>query len=185
MHMDRSINKQTRAGDGGDRGRASAGLGLAWERSLPVWRRDVCWADQGTHISHLQTLIIFELGFKQNLLHVCLILPIKIVFCCDFPWNKFKNHKCINMTSLTVYEITTFCYISGLTWEFATPLRCCDDLRADDGTSPSPSSKISCWMWHLWARPTLSRSYLTVGVYKVVLQKSIPAQICQLILLYS
>ena len=52
--------------------------------------------------SHLQTLIIYKLGFNQNNYSFTPILLIKIVLCREFPWIKFMNHKFFDMKSAGV-----------------------------------------------------------------------------------
>ena len=49
--------------------------------------------------SHLQTLMIYKLGFNQNYYTIALLLLIKIVLCSKFPWTKFINYKCFHMGS--------------------------------------------------------------------------------------
>ena len=54
---------------------------------------------EGTTESHMQTLIIYKLGFNQNYYTFTLILLIKIVLCSKFPSTKFINYKCFEMKS--------------------------------------------------------------------------------------
>ena len=46
---------------------------------------------------HLQTPIIYRLGFDQNYYKLTLILLVKIVLCGKFPWTGFMNYKCFEM----------------------------------------------------------------------------------------
>ena len=46
---------------------------------------------------HVQTLIIYKLGFNQNYHTFDLKLLIQIVLCTKFPWTKFINYKCFDM----------------------------------------------------------------------------------------
>ena len=47
--------------------------------------------------SHLQTLVIYKVGFNQNNYTFTSILLIEIVLCRTFSWAKFINHKCFHM----------------------------------------------------------------------------------------
>ena len=49
--------------------------------------------------SHMQTLIIYKLGFNQNYYTFTLMLLIKIVLCIKFPWINFIKYKCFEMKS--------------------------------------------------------------------------------------
>ena len=57
-----------------------------------AWRADRCRLQ-----FHVETLIIYNLGFNQNYYTFVLILLIKIVLCSKFPWTKFINNKCFDM----------------------------------------------------------------------------------------
>jgi len=46
---------------------------------------------------HMQTLVIYKLGFNQNYYTFTLILLIKIVLCSKFRWTTIINYKCFDM----------------------------------------------------------------------------------------
>ena len=46
---------------------------------------------------HMQTLLIYKLGFNQNYYTSTLMSLIRIVMCSKFHWNKFINYKCFHM----------------------------------------------------------------------------------------
>ena len=50
-------------------------------------------------VSHLQTLMIYKLGFNQSYDTFTSITQIKIVLCSEFPWTEFMNDKCFHMIS--------------------------------------------------------------------------------------
>ena len=73
---------------GGDGGRCS-GEGADWEDARQ-------WGS--FHFgSHMQTLLIYELGFNQDSFTSTFILLRKKVKCSRFPWAKFTNCKCFDM----------------------------------------------------------------------------------------
>jgi len=55
--------------------------------------------------SHVETLIIYKLGFVQNYYTFALILLIKIVMCKNNPQTNFINYKCFEMKSGECLEL--------------------------------------------------------------------------------
>ena len=56
------------------------------------------WSDFRVCQMHMQTLVIYKLGFNQDNSTFTSILPIKIVMCSKCPWTKFIKHDCSAMT---------------------------------------------------------------------------------------
>ena len=48
---------------------------------------------------HMQTIIIYKLGFDQDYFTFTLILVINIVPCSEFPWTDFMNYNCFQSRS--------------------------------------------------------------------------------------